>query len=69
MFHEEISFLNSCQVIPMSRYAPFGIFVIEFYDNPSMFIDIGIFFYVRHSIFYSFGLSLHFPIKLMTNCL
>ena len=24
---------------------------IEFYDNPSMFIDIGSFFYVRHNIF------------------
>ena len=35
------------------------IFVIEFYDNPSMFIDIGIFFYVRPDIFHSFGPSLH----------
>ena len=39
----------------MSRYALFDISVIEFYDNPSMFIDIGIFFYVRHNIFHSFG--------------
>ena len=51
----------------MSRYALFDIFVIEFYGNPSMFTDIGIFFYVRHNILYSFGLSLHFPLKLMSN--
>ena len=51
----------------MSRYALFKIFLLlSFYDNPSMFIDIGIFFYVRQNIFYSFGLSLHFPLKLMS---
>ena len=44
----------------VSRYALFKIFLLlSFYDAPSMFIDIGIFFYVCHDIFYSFGLSLH----------
>ena len=54
---------NSCATIRIFK----DIFVIEFYDNPSMLIDIGNFFYVRHDIFYSFGLSLHFPLKLMSN--
>ena len=53
--------------VPVTIHTFKDIFVIEFYDNPPMFIDICIFFYVRHDIFYSFGLSLHFPLKLMSN--
>ena len=58
------------QPIPyhLSRYALCRIFLLlSLYDNASMFIHIDIFFYVRHNIIHSFALSLHFPLKLMTN--
>ena len=64
--HKRGLFQNA--VLHMSPYALSRIFLsLNFYDNASMFIDIGIFFYVRHNIFHSSGLSLHFPLKLMSN--
>ena len=67
-FYHIIAYSIILYVILLSRYALFKIFfLLNFYDNPSMFFDIGIFFYVRHNIFHSFGLSLHFALKLMSN--
>ena len=60
---EEKEVLKCCQIRTFR-----DIFVIEFYDNAAVFIHINIFFHVRHNTFHSsFDLSLHFPLKLMSN--
>ena len=60
---------KSCMIVYLCHDTHFlKIFLLSsFYDNASMFIDIGIFFYVRHNIVHSFGLNLHFPLKLISN--